>query len=96
MAECGRGGVIAHPSSGFFEPVKFNLTMPQRWHQHSGRHPGPEYAGGSLASGRRPAAGQSAAAGALFGGAVQPEHAKRDGGTQRRGDAAGRNGRLYR
>jgi MFS family permease len=31
----------------------------QRRHQHSGRPPGSEYAGGSLASGRRPAAGQS-------------------------------------
>jgi hypothetical protein len=28
MAECSRGGVIAHPASGFFEPVKFNLTKP--------------------------------------------------------------------
>jgi hypothetical protein len=26
MAECRRGGVIAHPALGFFEPVKFNLT----------------------------------------------------------------------
>jgi hypothetical protein len=33
---------------------------------------------------------------ALSGGAVQPEHAERDGGAQRRGDAAGRNGRLCR
>ena len=29
-------------------------------------------------------------------GAVQPEHAERDRGTQRRGDAAGRHGRLHR
>jgi hypothetical protein len=28
MAECSRGGVIAHPASGFLEPVKFNLTKP--------------------------------------------------------------------
>jgi hypothetical protein len=28
MAECSRGDVIAHPASGFFEPVKFNLTKP--------------------------------------------------------------------
>ncbi len=28
MAECSRGGVIAHPASGFFEPIKFNLTKP--------------------------------------------------------------------
>jgi hypothetical protein len=28
QAECSRRGVIAHPASGFFEPVKFNLTKP--------------------------------------------------------------------
>jgi hypothetical protein len=26
MAERSRGSVIARPASGFFEPVKFNLT----------------------------------------------------------------------
>ena len=65
-------------------------------HQHSGRKLGREHPDRSFASGRRPAAGQSAGPGALFGGAVQPEHTGRDGGTQRRGDAAGRDGRLHR
>ena len=57
---------------------------------------GREYPDRSFASGRRPAAGQSARPGALSGGAVQLDDAERDGGTQRRGDAAGRDGRLYR
>src|SRR5690242_6327033 len=31
MAECSRGSVIARPTSGFFEPVRFNLTKPFGW-----------------------------------------------------------------
>jgi MFS transporter, DHA2 family, multidrug resistance protein len=47
-----------------------------------------------LVEGLRPE--QSARAGALSGGAVQPDDAERDGSAQRRGDAAGRDGRLCR
>ena len=85
-----------HPDPGDGDPQPDAQPRRQHRHQHSGRNLGPEYPGGSLASGRRPAAGQPARAGALSGGAVQPEHAGRDGGAQRRGDAAGRDGRLYR
>jgi hypothetical protein len=59
----------------------------QRRYQRLGRDFGPERSGGSLASGRGPAAGP-ARAGTLSGGAVQPEHAERDGGfNARRGRA---------
>ncbi len=52
--------------------------------------------GRSLASGRKPAAGQPTRAGALSGGAVQPHESERIGRAQRRGDAPGRDGRLCR
>src|ERR1700724_619396 len=85
-----------HPDPGDGNPQPDAQSRWQHRHQHSGRNLGPEHSSDSLASGRGPAAGQSARAGALSDGTVQPEHAERDGGAQRRGDAAGRNGRLYR
>ena len=85
-----------HHDPGDGSPPADAQPWRQHRHQHSGRNLGPEYSDGSLAPGRRPAAGQSAGPGALSAGAVQPEHAGRDGGTQCRGDAAGRDGRLYR
>src|SRR5208283_5592495 len=78
------------PDPGNGNPQPDAKPRRQRRHQHSGRHPGREYSGGSCASGRRSAAGQSARAGALSGGAVQPEYAGWDRGPQRRGDPAGR------
>ena len=75
-----------HPDPGDGSPPADAQPWRQHRHQHSGRNLGPEYSGGSLAPGRRPAAGQSAAA-ALSGGALQPEHTERGGGTQRRSDA---------
>src|SRR5712671_2681042 len=85
-----------HHDPGDGSPPADAQPWRQHRHQHSGRNLGPEYSGGSLAPGRRPATGQSAGPGALPASAVQPEHAGRDGGTQYRSDAAGCNGRLYR
>ena len=62
-----------HPDPGDGDPQPDAQPRRQHRHQHPGRHPGPEHPDGSLASGRRPAAGQPARAGALSGGAVQPQ-----------------------
>src|SRR5271157_3696761 len=85
-----------HPDPRDGDPQPDAQPRRQPRHQHSGRHLGREYPSSSLASGRRPATRQSACAGAISGGAIQPEHAEWDGGSQRRSDAASRNGRLCR
>ena len=48
-----------HHDPGDGDPQPDAQSRRQHWHQHSGRNLGPEYSGGSRASGRRPAAGQS-------------------------------------